>query len=1587
MPRPFGLLLAAAVVLAASGATAADGVPPPGAAASPASDAPSPGEPPPFGVSGVEVVVERDMPQACFTFTRPLGRPGGGDHLRHVRVSPGTVTGTVARDRTLCVEGMRHGGRYAVTLEAGLADAGGTRLGSDAVFEIDVPNRSPALAFDGTGHVLPMIGASGLPLRTINVARAKLQVVRLTDRDAVERIYHGRTAQSLTEEEIGTIVHEAGEVVWQGEMATGGQPNQSVTTPFPVDAALGGLKPGVYVATARDAASPAEGWAGAARQWFVVSDIGLAAFLGADGLAVFARHIADATPAPGLSLRLMARDGSELARTSTGEDGLARIPPDALEGGGALAPQAIFAQDRGGDFNVIELAGPDEDLADKVATEPPLAAFVHADRGIYRPGGTAYLTALLRDADGRAVAGRKASFRLLRPDGLEVLRRDVEDAGAGGYAAALPLPAAPFPGEWTVAFHVEGRTEPAGSVPLLVRDFVPPRLEVHLDTGARSLRAGETAEIGVEGRHFYGRPATDMPGEAELTVRPADATFPDHPDYRFGLEQERFEPVTVELPGFRTDGSGRATLSVRLPDLRGTSLQLEASVRATLLDVGGGTAASDLVLPVRNRPLAIGIRPKFAGNAVPEGTVAGFDVIAVTPDGKAIDRHGLSYDLFEERYEPVWFETDGRWDYRTEVKDRRISGGSLDAVAGIPTPVEVPVGSGHYRLEVFDPESGAASSVRFTAGWWVGPSGVERPDEVKVIAMRPHYAPGETATVFVRPPYRARVAVAVADRSVRRLFTREIGPEGAFLEIPLDREWTGGAYVVATAFAPTEGHKRAAPRRATGHAWLGVDPEAAALTVGVEGPGEVPARAPARLSVHVAGMEEGATARLVVTAVDETVLRLTDHRMPDPADRLAGRRPSGIEVRDGLGSLVSLPEADGGEARTPLALRQVAGLPGRDRPVTALFSGIMTVGAGGTVEVPLDIPDMTGVLRVDAVAWTPGRTGRGQTWLRVHDPVAVTLSVPRRLAPGDRADIGLLLRNLKPETTDWTVRLTAEGAVSLSDGEVALPGLAPGERAERHRILAAVGPGIGRLRMTVEGPGGFSLQREWKVAVRPPAPPAVNRSFGTLAPGERLRIPDGLADGISPDGMALTLSVGALPDFDLPGLLLGGGPGVAAGAEGLASAVSPMLRLGPLAGALAGSDAEALNRRTQSRLDRLVALQRKDGAFARWSPSGPARPWLTAYVLDVLTRAREAGFGVPDQPYRAGLDWLSGMVDGNWSDQAELPARAYALYVLARAGRGDQADIHYFYENRFADLPTDLARAQTAATLALVGDAGLADEAFAQAQGGRVALAGLHDWGSELRDRAGALALMAESGIVDRERLVRAAGQVTALLAGSGRIGPQERAWLVRAGTALAPAGGPFRLAVDGQAVDRDQPLSFRLDPKSPSAIANAGDAPVHFALSVHGPAASPGQGGSTALTRRFYDMDGNPADLSALRTDDRLVVVLEGKAAADEERQVVVADRLPAGFELERVLLGEGGRFGGLEWLGTLSSPLHAETGGNRYLAVMTPAPGKPDFRLAYLVRAAFAGDYALPAPRLEDPTHPQGTAPTEGRVLIRPR
>src|SRR5262249_5278761 len=174
--------------------------------------------------------------------------------------------------------------------------------------------------------------------------------------------------------------------------------------------------------------------------------------------------------------------------------------------------------------------------------------------------------------------------------------------------------------------------------------------------------------------------------------------------------------------------------------------------------------------------------------------------------------------------------------------------------------------------------------------------------------------------------------------------------------------------------------------------------------------------------VKIAGLAPGEEAYLTLAAVDEAVLKLTDFSSPVPGDYFYGRRKLGVELRDLYGRLIDPRAATIGTLRSggdQFAKRSVAGLPDKSNRVVALFSGVVRIAADGSATVKFDMPDFQGQLRLMAVAVAAKKLGAASASMIVRDPVVTMVSLPRFLAPGDKARLALTINNLEGSAGDY----------------------------------------------------------------------------------------------------------------------------------------------------------------------------------------------------------------------------------------------------------------------------------------------------------------------------------------------------------------------------------------------------------------------------------------------------------------------------------------------------------------------------------------------------------------------------------------
>ena len=93
--------------------------------------------------------------------------------------------------------------------------------------------------------------------------------------------------------------------------------------------------------------------------------------------------------------------------------------------GGTAGPPAQHtpgAETEAGDYAFLDATKPAFDLSDRGVTgrpaSGPLDLFATSERGVYRPGETVFLTALLRDGRAVAVDGLALTMKVERPDGV-----------------------------------------------------------------------------------------------------------------------------------------------------------------------------------------------------------------------------------------------------------------------------------------------------------------------------------------------------------------------------------------------------------------------------------------------------------------------------------------------------------------------------------------------------------------------------------------------------------------------------------------------------------------------------------------------------------------------------------------------------------------------------------------------------------------------------------------------------------------------------------------------------------------------------------------------------------------------------------------------------------------------------------------------------------------------------------------------------------------------------------------------------------------------------------------------------------------
>jgi uncharacterized protein YfaS (alpha-2-macroglobulin family) len=1612
-------------------------------------------------VSSNFVDTSEQTPSLCVQFSTALSPSLAAHYEDYVRVD--NFSGLVAEvsGANLCIGGLPYEKHYHLTLLAGLTAQNGDKLPSDTGIEFSPGDRPSLVAISGNGLYLAKRSATGLAITTVNVKKLAVHVLRLNDLNAIQDFstiagnqVFDPTQQSFNGDNLVSLIGGQAGVIWSGTMPVAPAADQNVKTLFPIASALGQSgdvmagKPGVYLVVAEDAATAVPGgfWSGAlsgdaqananstsfATHWVVVTDLGLTAMTGDDGLHVIVRSISSAAAAPGVKLNLISTGGDVLGTMTSASTGRAVFPAALLDGHLANAPLAVAAYGADGDFSYLPLTTGAFDLSDRGVTgrAAPVTndAYLAADRGIFRPGETAHVLVLLHDADGHALQNQKFSLGLVRPDTVQVGTIQAVTDDAGGAVVPVALPANALHGPWTIQAAIDPTLPPIGSLTLSVENFQP--ADMRVDATGAPVRAapGAVLNLAATGMYLYGAPAV-LPVRASITITTDKTPIPGVTGYDFGLLNDQFADAQTDLSAPTEAGpDGKISFQATIPQPVATTQPLRAKIAIGYLEPSGNLTSAEQVVKLTTTKTLIGIKPLFRGGSVDSGSPAVFDLAAFDPDaGKMVtDMVQIRIVRTDTIYD--WVGSAGSWTWHSYTVDHPVEL-TQQALDASPTEFSRSLPDGDYTIIAADPQTGAATSVAFSVGWSGLGTSASTPDTLNLTADHTQLSAGGTAKLHIAGPFAGTADVLVANNRVYSQQTIAVPKGGADFAVTATSDWNGGAYVIADLHRGSAGAPGHVSVRAIGVGWLGLDPAPHTLGVTITAPADILPRTQQTVKVKVAGAAAGAKIHLVLNVVDEGILGLTKYKTPDPAGWFWGQRQLGVEIRDIYGALLN----DQGEAGSiTQGGDEGAGgprVPLQSNKLFAVASEDLIVGADGTIQVPLAVPDFEGQARLTAVAWTATQAGSTQADMLVRDPVVMNPGLPAFLSTGDHALLPLTLANVSGPAGMYNVSLSVAGTPPMTVT------LARSEQSVLDFPFTAGATGMADLTFRLTG-NGLDISRKFSIFIRPAHPPAFFTLAGSIRPGARIVLPAEIAASGAEDGTA-ELSVGQFPGLNAQFLI------TALSADDCCSdtvtAISktfPLLT--PAYAALYKRGAAAAKTAVDAAITLVANRQGLGGDIGDWSfaPGDEGfDDWVSAYAVDFLLSAQEAGFDVPKVVLDRAKLWLGteganlaqvittqGTAYGSEAP-APFPSFVYTQWLLARTGHPNIGALRVVADALTSAKSPDGYKLifwggnKSPANLVAAGD--LAKLSMALAAGGDPARAatvlndaatiittpGQSEWADGFwwtANQDAAITLLAAATEQNQAVFDAAAAKIepTTLTADDDDDAIAFMLRAIAAGDALA--AGQHRqvtFAVDGKSQTIPVPGSTDIiwpelmNAKTLDFVRGTGD--YDFAATYTPRAATAAFAHGMTLNVSFEDLNGKPLDLAKLRQGDDAVVTISGTAPKTQTHLLQIVSLLPGCFAIEKSMPGPDDVPPFLH----SSKPESFSSQIDRFVASVRL--GKPawdtssdsdadptampagQFLVAYVVKVTTAGAFTMPEVTVRDRLHPAISAGSGSRTI----
>ena len=1226
----------------------------------------------------------------------------------------------------------------------------GKTLAQNVTRGLNIEPAKPALRLAESGVIVPSIGDITFPFEAINIDTVDIEIFKIYDQNVLQFMQENDLSGGYSLDQVGVIVHQE-----KKSIKTEGQPiNTWMSIALDLrdfmmkdqDAVYQvrlGYRPSYvnYQCASGIADYPSfkkgrsimeyryygyEGYEDPCSKAYYTTDkfvsrnvliSNVAAIIKRDGhnkYYVVANKISDGQSLSGADVSFYDFQKKSLGNTSTSSVGMAEVKLEKTAAFAIIKHSEGVAYVNLRDANTKSIT--DFNTGGK-KSKKGIDAYLYTDRGVYRPGDSIYLHAMIEDGEMDLPDDHPVTLVVKDAQSQVKYRHSTTTHMDHIYSFAIPTDMDDGTGAWSASLGV-------GSVSFSKRINVetvkPNRLRIALEKDDRiSYVKKDSRMIDIVSSWLHGAPASGLKVKIDGQWSVMSPRFEGFRDYIFSDPARKINGGQVTLFEGALNDTGERSFELQLDKNSKYPAMLRANITSRVFEKGGDFSENYSSIEVSPYATYVGVsmpENSWGYKSVKIGGPGKATAIVVNENGSPAVNRRLSIGVYDINWRWWYYrgERNNIYELNSDQHTKAII--KADAISGANGKVEIPFSTDEFEygrklIRICDVDSGHCTGEFFYASGWRSSMTSEERSSLSRLAFTADsesYTSGDEVTLSIPSEAGSKILVSIESENEVVLQDWITGTKGSSTyKFRTDKLMAPNVYAHVSLIQPYDQVTNDLPIRMYGVIPIMIEDPESKLDPEIKVADSFKPEQPFSISVSEA---DGKAMTYTLAVVDEGLLDLTNYKTPSPHGHFFAKRSLGVKTWDvyddvlyGLNGTPDKIISVGGDGENEAGDGKKKAI--RFKPVV-FSAGPFFLKSGADATHSFTMPNYIGSVRTMVIARSGHSYGRADEATPVKTPLMLLPTVPRVISQGEKIKIPVSVFGMQDDIKNVQVDLATSGHLSSPDRTQALSFRQQGEQVTY--FDASVGEELGIAKIDVSATSGrYKASQQIEVDVRNPNPVVSEVNSHTLEAGETW------TTDYNPFGVAgtndATIELSLMPSVrlaDRVDYLVNYPYGCL---EQTTSSAFAQLYLKELTDYV--SDAE-IDRNIKAGIKRILKLQNGRGGFKYW-PSSRSKisEWSSSYAGHFLIKAKEKGYYVAnsvidnwasDQKLRASR-WTPS--SNMYRRKSDMINQGYRLYTLAMYGQPDLSAMNNL--RGYGDLPAT-AKFLLAASYAINGKSNIA---------------------------------------------------------------------------------------------------------------------------------------------------------------------------------------------------------------------------------------------------------------------------------------